>query len=58
MQRRVQVWGEPYTVEVFAKSKSVWVAVGDYMGKRLEVQDRSEGSALKRWKDAASYRGN
>lgn len=57
MEHTVSVWGRPETVEVYQKSKSVWVAVGDYMGQRVEVKDRGRGSALKRWQEAARSRG-
>jgi len=52
-ERTVRVWDKPYTVSVYQQSKSVWIAVGDYMGERLQVKDQSEGSALKRWREAA-----
>jgi hypothetical protein len=52
------VWGKDHKVTVYQKSKTVWVAVGDYMGQQLVVQDRSEGTALKRWREAAKHRGN
>jgi hypothetical protein len=58
MERTVQVWGRPHLVSVEQRSKSVWIAFGDYMGQRIECKDRSPGSALKRWADAAKYRGN
>ena len=57
-ERTVKVWGETLTVSVYRKSKSVWIVVGEYMGKRIEVQDRSEGAALKRWCERATYMGN
>ena len=57
-ERTVLVWDKPHIVSVNRKSKSVWVAVGDYMGKTIRVQDRSEGAAVKRWREAAEYRGN
>jgi hypothetical protein len=57
-QRTVIVWGKPQVVSVDRKSKSVWIAVGDYMGEPIAVQDRSEGAALKRWREAATYKGN
>jgi hypothetical protein len=59
-QRKVLVLvrDTPYDVNVYQKSKSVWIAVGNYMGARITVQDRSEGTALKRWQEAAHYRGN
>lgn len=47
MKHSVMVWGHPQAVETFQKSKSVWVAVGDYHGQTISAQDRSEGSAPK-----------
>jgi hypothetical protein len=44
-------------LETYQRSKSVWIAVGDYMGERLEAKDRSESTAIKRWVEAARYRG-
>lgn len=58
MARTVMVWGKPYEVSVYRKSPSVWHAVGEYMGAHLDVKDRSEGAALKRWREAATYKGN
>jgi hypothetical protein len=31
LKRRVSVWGKPYEISLYRKSKSVWIAVGDYM---------------------------
>jgi hypothetical protein len=58
MKHRVIVWDQPLMVDVYQKSKSVWVASGDYMGQHLSTQDRSQATALKRWAEAAKYRGN
>jgi len=58
VERTVIVWGKPETVSVHRKSKSVWIAVGDYMGERIEVKDRSPTAAAKWWAEAARYRGN
>ncbi len=58
MKHRVIVWGHPHEVETYQKSRSVWVAAGTYHGEMISTQDRSEGSALKRWREAATYRGN
>lgn len=57
-EHKVTVWGQPQTVTVYQKSKSVWEAVGDYMGETIRVTDRSPGSVIKRWKSAATYKGN
>jgi hypothetical protein len=58
LKRTVSVWGKPYEISLYRKSKSVWIAVGDYMGTTITVQDRSEGAAIKRWREAAEHRGN
>ena len=58
MTRRVMVWDKPYDVEVYQKSKTVWIAVGEYMGKHLDTKGSTEGAALRRWVEAARYRGN
>ncbi len=54
----VNVWEQQIEITVYQRSKSVWIAVGQYMGKTIEVQGRSEGSATGLWRDAARYRGN
>jgi hypothetical protein len=56
-ERTVKVWEKVYVVHVYQRSKSVWEAVGDYEGERIETKDRSEATALKRWREAARYRG-
>ncbi len=56
----VIVWGKPHEISVDRKYKykTVWIATGEYMGKSITVQDQSEGSAIKRWREAAEYIGN
>jgi len=58
MAHEVEVWGAKIEVEVYQKSKSVWIAVGYYMDQRIEVKRASRGAALKGWIEAARYRGN
>ncbi|HXC08850.1 MAG TPA: hypothetical protein VNV61_07965 [Steroidobacteraceae bacterium] len=58
MSHVVVVWGERYEVTVSKRSKTVWIATGTYMGKTIQVQGRSEGAAVIRWREAAEYRGN
>ena len=58
MEHTVEVWGKPHKVTVHQKSKSVWVASGEYMGKHIEVKDRSASTAIAQWKEAARYKGN
>lgn len=58
MQQRVTVWGKPHMVTVEQRSKSVWVAVGEYMGESLRSEGRSATSAAAHWAEAARYKGN
>jgi len=58
MEQVVEVWGKRVQVSVYQKSKAVWEAVGDYMGRPIRVTDRTESTALKRWREAARYQGN
>jgi hypothetical protein len=60
MKRLVRVWEgeEPCEITVFQKSTSVWIAVGQYMEKTIEVKGRSASSAAALWRDAAHYKSN
>lgn len=49
MQHTVYVWEKPQKVDVYQKSKTVWIAVGTYMGKRIEVKGRSANAAITQW---------
>jgi hypothetical protein len=54
----VRVWGKPHVVTVHQKSKSVWIARGEYMGESHETKDTSPRSAAARWREWAEYKGN
>lgn len=56
MERTVDVWGKPHVVTLWQRSKSAWIATGETLGQHVEVQGRSAGYALARWRDAARYR--
>jgi hypothetical protein len=58
VKQTVRVWEQLQEITVYQKSKSVWVAVGDYKGERLETKGSSESAAAKHWQDAARYKGN
>ena len=58
MKRTVTVHNKPHEIDVYQKSKSVWVAVGEYMGERLEVKGSTESQATSAWREAARYKGN
>ena len=54
---RVQVWGKSYIVWVSRLPKTVWEAVGEYMGQSLRVEDKTATTVLKRWREAATCKG-
>jgi hypothetical protein len=54
----VTVWNKDYEITVVQKSKTVWIAVGEYKDDRLEVKGSSASSAASAWREAAKYRGN
>lgn len=58
MKETVIVWGESHEITVYQKSKAVWIAVGEYMGKQIETKRQTRGAAISGWQDAARYRGN
>ena len=58
MEYTVTVWNEKVTVEVYQTSKTVWHAIGEYLGERIEVKGRTQTQALSQWREAARYRGN
>jgi hypothetical protein len=57
-EHSVDVWGKKQTVEVYQKSKSVWIAVGSYKGRTIEVKGSSESAAIGTWAKAARSQGN
>jgi len=58
MKHTVKVWDKPHEISVYQKSKTVWIAVGEYMGEDIEAKGRSEAQAIGTWRDAAKYKGN
>jgi hypothetical protein len=47
------VLGIPQEINVQRKWKTVWIASGDYAGKRIEVQRRTEAAVVAAWQRAA-----
>jgi hypothetical protein len=57
-QRTVHVWAIPHVITVYQKSGTMWVAVGNYGGERIEVEGSSAEVAVKYWGDAARFKDN
>lgn len=49
MTRTIVVLGKPQKVNVQRKYKSVWIAVGEYRGRRIQVKERTESDAVAAW---------
>jgi hypothetical protein len=60
MKRVAKVWDgdEQCEITVEQKLKSVWIAVGQYMGKEVRVQGRTANNASALWRDSANSRIN
>ena len=58
MKTIVRVWDKSYEITVDQRSKTDWIASGEYMGERIQVKGRSERDAAAQWREAARYRGN
>jgi hypothetical protein len=58
MKERVYVRDEPVDIDVYQKSKTVWIAVGEYRGKRVEVKRSTRMAVARAWASAAAYHSN
>jgi hypothetical protein len=56
-ERTVLLYDTPCIITISHPSKTVWVAVGDYKGERIEVKGSSANAATKHWLDAAFRSG-
>jgi len=55
-ERVVKVRRKNRVIQVYQKSKTVWIASGeDIQGEVFEIQGHSENSAADLWRDAAEY---
>ena len=55
MKMLVTVWSDRVEIDVEQRSKTVWIASGEYLGKNYEVKRSTRGAAAKGWADAAKY---
>jgi hypothetical protein len=54
-QSTVYVRGKPQVISVYQKAQRDWIAVGDYMGQIIAVNDSvSASDAAKEWAEAVS----
>ena len=53
---KVRVYGETVEVEAYQRSKTVWLASGDFDGRSIEVKRSSESSAVAAWVCVATAR--
>lgn len=51
----VVILNEICKVNTHQRSKTIWVAVGNYNEKSITVRGRGVSEAIKRWKEAAEH---
>jgi hypothetical protein len=56
-ERTVSVWAIPHVITVHQKFGTVWLAVGNYRGERIEVEGSSANVTAK-WVEAARFKDN
>lgn len=49
MTRTIDVLGKPQAINVQRKYRSIWIAVGEYQGRRIQVKERTENQAMAAW---------
>ena len=49
----IHVWDKPHIISVHQQSESVWIAVGEYVGKLLQVEGPSAEAAARQWAQTA-----
>ena len=49
MTRTIDLMGKPHELNVQRKYKSVWIAVGEYQGRRIVVKERTETQVVAAW---------
>jgi hypothetical protein len=55
-ERKVCVWNTVHAITILRQSPTAWVAVGEYMGQRLEVKEPTQGTAVRLWIRVARYK--
>jgi len=54
MEPTVHIASKPHVVSVHQQSKTVWIAVGYYMRKRIEVKGGTQLGAVAQWRKKAT----
>jgi uncharacterized protein YecT (DUF1311 family) len=50
---QVRIWEKPVEIDVLQKSKTAWIASGEYQGEYHIFRGRSESDAVSTWAQAA-----
>jgi hypothetical protein len=58
MNERVEVSGKFYEVSVYQEAPSKFTAIGEFLGEYLQGKGPTRGSAIRRWKEQASFKAN
>jgi hypothetical protein len=53
----VVVYGESIRVTLTYRSRRRWIAHGEYLKRVIEVEGKTDRSALAKWREVAALRG-
>lgn len=56
LKQTVPVWNQLVEIILWKKSKTVWEAVGYYMGETIRTKGASASAAVKQWQEVARQR--
>ncbi len=57
MERIVIVAGRRDVIDVYRKSRALWIAVGEHRGRRIEIKGRSKAAVVAHWRATAQCDG-
>jgi hypothetical protein len=55
-ERKICVWNAVHAITILKQSPTAWVAIGEYMGQRLEVKEPPQGAAVRLCIRVAHYK--
>jgi hypothetical protein len=55
-ERTIDVGGQTCTIQVYRFARSIWIAVGDYLGEQLRTRGSNAEQAARAWRRAAEFK--
>jgi hypothetical protein len=55
-ERKIDISGQTYTIQVNRFAKKIWIAVGEYLNEQLRTRGSNAEEAAAAWRKAAEFR--